>query len=282
MLGAAAAVGAWWLWRRDAVAPSRSRAATLATRPSRVPARVEAVLAPAVERIAPGHSVEWALAWWGILSGLALLVGAAIGPIGIGLAAIGAAAIGPGALVAARRRAATARRTALPEFVHGIARSLRSGSSLITALSSGTVPAPLAGEIDALRGRLAAGASTIDALTSWADGSGDAPTRAVAGALAVVHLEGGSAAGPLEGLADALSAREAVAREAAALATQARLSALVILVAPLAFVLVGGVAAPDQIAHLTGTWAGRGCLVAGLTLDAIGAAWMRRIVARVA
>ena len=55
------------------------------------------------------------------------------------------------------------------------------------------------------------------------------------------------------------------------------------LTAPLVvFVLVGGVAAPDQIAHLTTTWAGRVCLLAGLGLDVIGGWWMHRIVDGVA
>jgi tight adherence protein B len=282
MLGAAAAVGAWWLWHRGEVAPGRARAAALAERRSRVPARLEARLAPAVARIAPGHTVEWALAWWGILGALALLVGVEIGPVGIGLALIGTAAIGPVAHVTAGRRAAVARRAALPEFVHGVAGALRAGSSLVTALTAGVVPAALADDLAAVRARIVAGCPVVDALAAWADAAGDAATRAVAGALAVVHLEGGAAAGPLDGLADALRARESVVREAAALATQARLSAVVILLAPIAFVLVGGVAAPEQIAHLTATWAGRGCLAAGLGLDVIGALWMRRIVAGVA
>jgi len=282
MLGAAAAVGAWWLWHRGEVAPGRARAVALAARRSRVPARLDARLAPAVARIAPGRTVEWALAWWGILGALALLVGVAIGPIGIGLALIGTAAIGPVAYVTAGRRAAVARRAALPEFVHGVAGALRAGSSLVAALTGGVVPAALADDLAAVRARIVAGCPVVDALAAWADAAGDAATRAVAGALAVVHLEGGAAAGPLDGLADALRARESVVREAAALATQARLSALVILLAPIAFVLVGGVAAPEQIAHLTATWAGRGCLAAGLGLDVIGALWMRRIVAGVA
>lgn len=282
MLGAAAAVGAWWLWHRDAVGPGRRRVAALAPRPSRLPARLEATLTPAVALIAPGRSVSWALAWWGILGGLAVFVGVAIGPVGLALAAVGAVAFGPVALATARRRAAGARRAALPEFVHGVARALRAGASLVTALTADPVPEPLAGEIDALRARIVAGTPIVDALAAWADAAGDPATRAVAGALAVVHVEGGAAAGPLEGLADALAERESVVREAAALATQARLSALVILLAPIAFVLVGGVAAPAQVAHLTATWAGRGCLVAGLGLDAAGAVWMRRIVAGVA
>lgn len=282
MLGAVAAFGAWWLWRRDAVVPGRARAAALGRRRSRVPARLEVVLAPAVERIAPGRGVGWALGWWGIVAGCALLVGAMIGPMGLGAAAAGSVAIGPVAHITARRRAGTVRRAALPGFVHGIARALRAGTALVTALTTHAVPGPLAAEIAAMRARIAAGTPTVDALAAWADAAGDPATRAVAGALAVVHREGGSAAGPLEGLADALAEREEVVREAAALATQARLSALVILLAPLAFVLVGGVAAPEHLAHLTGSWAGRGCLVAGLGLDAIGAVWMQRIVTGVA
>lgn len=278
MVGALAALGALWCWHRSTVGPSRARAAGLGPDRARVPVAIEARLGPVVDRIAPGRSVSWALSWWGILTGAALALGRLAGTAGLVLALIGSVALGPVAARVARARSARARRAAVPEFVHGIARALRAGAAPATALRSAPVPAPLADEIATLRARLAHGAPLVDALGAWADGSGDPATRAVAGALVVVHLEGGAAAAPLEGLASALAAREAVADEAVALATQARLSAFVIVVAPVAFVALGGIAAPDQLAHLTGSWGGRLCLVAGLGLDALGAWWMQRIV----
>ena len=278
MVGALAALGALWCWHRASVGPTRDRAARLVPTRSRVPAALEARLGPLVASVAPGRSVAWVLAWWGILTGVALAVGWLAGPSGVVLALLGSLALGPVAVRVARGRRARARRSAVPEFVHGIARALRAGAGPAVALRTAPVPEPLDAEITVLRARLAHGVPLVEALGAWAEECGDPATRAAAGALAVVHLEGGAAAAPLEGLASALAAREAVADEAAALATQARLSALVIVGAPVAFVALGGIAAPDQLAHLTGSWGGRLCLVAGLGLDALGAWWMQRIV----
>lgn len=278
MVGALAAIGALWCWHRAAVGPTRDRAARLGPARSRVPAALEARLDPVVASIAPGRSVGWGLAWWGILTGVALVVGWLAGPPGVVLALVGSLALGPVAARMARSRRARARRNAVPEFVHGIARALRAGAGPALALRTAPIPEPLAAEVAVLRARLDHGVPLVEALGAWAEECGDPATRAAAGALAVVHLEGGAAAAPLEGLASALAARETVADEAAALATQARLSALVIVGAPVAFVALGGIAAPDHLADLTGSWAGRICLAAGLGLDALGAWWMQRIV----
>lgn len=278
MVGALCAIGAVWCWHRAEVGPVRSRVVGLGPRRSRIPARLDARLAPIVADVAPGRSVAWGLSWWGILAGLALAVGRLVGPTGTVLALVGAAAIGPVAVRVAGVRRARDRRRAVPEFVHAVARALRTGASPAAALTTMAVPGPLEPEIAVLRARVAHGTSLVDALAAWARESDDPAIRTVAGALAVVHLEGGAAAAPLEGLAAALAARESVADEAAALATQARLSAVVIVAAPVAFVALGGVAAPDQLAHLTGSWAGRACLALGVALDGLGAWWMRRIV----
>ncbi|MFM7061142.1 MAG: type II secretion system F family protein [Actinomycetes bacterium] len=278
MVGALAAFGALWCWHRAEVGPTRGRLARLGPARSWVPAAIEARLAPVVARLAPGQPVARVLSWWMILAGPALVLGRLAGPVGTVLAVVGVVALGPVAIRVARARADRARRDAVPEFVHGIARALRAGATPAAALGSGPVPEALEGEIAALRSRVAHGVPLADALATWAAERSDPATRTAAGALAVVHLEGGAAAGPLEGLAAALAARGSVADEAAALATQARLSALIIVCAPVVFVALGGIAAPEQLAALTGSWGGRWCLLAGLGLDALGAWWMHRIV----
>jgi tight adherence protein C len=73
-----------------------------------------------------------------------------------------------------------------------------------------------------------------------------------------------------------------VRREVRALSAQARASAVVIGIAPVAFLLVVAVADPTAIGFLVGSPAGLMCLGSGLGLDALGALWMRRIVARAA
>jgi tight adherence protein B len=79
-------------------------------------------------------------------------------------------------------------------------------------------------------------------------------------------------------VAATLRERRAVEREATALATQARSSALVIVLAPLAFAALSSLGDPRAGAFLVGTPTGLACLTAGLALDGLGAWWMHRIV----
>ena len=67
------------------------------------------------------------------------------------------------------------------------------------------------------------------------------------------------------------------AGEVRALASQARASAVVIVVAPAVFAVVAALADPEVLHFLVGTPAGLACLVGGAGLDAAGGAWMRAI-----
>jgi tight adherence protein B len=102
--------------------------------------------------------------------------------------------------------------------------------------------------------------------------------RAVAGALTLVTTVGGSAAGPLEGLAASLRADDAAAGEARALSAQARVSAAVVGLAPLGYLAFSAMADPASSRVLVATAAGRFCLGAGLVLEALAAWWMRALV----
>ena len=95
-------------------------------------------------------------------------------------------------------------------------------------------PGPLASDLRRMSARLRLGAPLVDALGAWADERPVAGVRAAAGALTLVTTVGGSAAGPLEGLAASLRADDAAAGEARALSAQARVSAAVVGLAPLA------------------------------------------------
>jgi tight adherence protein B len=97
--------------------------------------------------------------------------------------------------------------------------------------------------------------------------------------LTVALEAGGAPARAVDGVASTLRERAEVDREMRALATQARASAVVITVAPLAFATLG-VVGDERTAHfLLRTPAGLGCLAAGVALDAVGAWWMARIAA---
>lgn len=97
-----------------------------------------------------------------------------------------------------------------------------------------------------------------------------------AAALSLAASTGGSPARAIDGVAATLRSRLAVADEIRALSSQARASAAVIALAPLA---VGALASASDARHrafLTSP-AGATLLLAGLTLDALGAWWMARL-----
>ncbi len=116
------------------------------------------------------------------------------------------------------------------------------------------------------------GAPLGPALDRWA--AGDDPVRAMTGvALSFGAEVGGARARALDEAAAGLRDRAELAREIRALTSQARASAAVMVVAPVAFAgvgwLTGGVSA-----RVFTTPLGLVCLAAGLALDLLGAWWM--------
>ena len=67
-----------------------------------------------------------------------------------------------------------------------------------------------------------------------------------------------------------------------ALATQARTSAAVLAIAPLAFTVLVSTIEPRAVGFLITTPLGLVCLVLGLGLEALGAVWMNQITRRAA
>jgi tight adherence protein B len=91
---------------------------------------------------------------------------------------------------------------------------------------------------------------------------------------------GGSVASVLDGVTDTLRDRIALEREVAALSSQARASAAVLVVAPVVFAVLAAVADPRVARVLLGSPLGWACLAAGAALDGVGALWMARLVGR--
>jgi len=96
----------------------------------------------------------------------------------------------------------------------------------------------------------------------------------VTAAVDLAVMAGGEPADLLAGVADSLRDDQAVAAEARALATQARASAAVVALAPLAFAVL---TAPFRSGGLIGSGAVGWLAVAGLSLDAVGLWWMWRL-----
>lgn len=238
----------------------------------------------AVHRWVDELCLPWAAAaaWRGWLgAGAVMAVGGAWlgGPV-LGLAGAVAAAAGP----AAARRLAGDRRLraldlAIPSALETVARSLRSGSSLLHAVddAAGAAPGLLAADLGAVTTRVRLGATLPAALDAWAERRPRPGVRFAVAALALAAETGGASARSVDGVATTLRERHALDREVSALSAQARLSALVIGLAPLAFAAFAAATDPRTATFLFRAPAGLACLGAGLALDAAGAWWMHRL-----
>lgn len=183
----------------------------------------------------------------------------------------------------AHRQAEMQFRAALPVFVEEFARGLRGGLSPSQALTDGAPAAPRPfPEVFAPAAKLLrAGATADEAVSAWASGRADQSLRFLATAVAV-----GNSVGGIDGrTADAVAAvlRERTATEAIVRmqATQALWSAGVLCGAPVVFCALVVLGDPRSSAFLLHNPIGMALGLAGVTLDLLGAWWMRRLVRKV-
>jgi len=179
-----------------------------------------------------------------------------------------------------------ARRDAqLPDALDRLASSLRGGRSVgpaLVELAAG-LPDPLGTELRAVAASLAHGAPVTAALATWAASPGtSADVRLVAAALTLGADAGGEVARAVDRIAATLRERRELRAEVQSLATQARASAGVLALAPLAFTGLVATIEPKAVTFLVTSPVGWACLVAGLGLEAVGALWMARITGRAA
>jgi len=170
---------------------------------------------------------------------------------------------------------------ALPELLGGVARELRSGASLPAALvvAAEGVDASVDPSCAELSRALRRGGDLELALGAWSgQGSGSARQLA-ATALALGARTGGASALLVDGVADTLRERLAVDREVAALSSQARASAALLVCAPIVVAVLAATADQRIASFLLASPVGLACILGGLLLDLVGAAWMRAIVA---
>lgn len=241
---------------------------------------VPSVVRRAVLDLAIAGAPEAVWAGW-----LAAIVVAGLGGLlvgGIGLALTGAAVVlaAPAVVVVVGRgRRARLVDHQLPLVLDRLARAVRAGSSLTTAFTEvgAGAPEPLAGELARVELELRAGERLTHALERWAARCPTPGVRLVVAATTLGHEAGGAQARALDGVASTLRERQAVQREARALASQARASAAVIVLAPLAFAAFSAATDPAVLGFLFGTPIGVACLAVAVVLDAAGAVWMARL-----
>lgn len=167
----------------------------------------------------------------------------------------------------------------LPALLDQITRQLRSGASLPVAVRTAAASAT-DGTTLALAEEIAAGSGLAPAVERWRRACPTPSRGLVAAALTLAADAGGSVAAVLDGVSDTLRDRVALDREVAALSSQARASAAVLVVAPVGFAAIAAAADHRVAAVLLGRPLGWVCMAAGAALDAAGALWMSRLVGR--
>jgi len=244
-----------------------------------LPLRVRARILRALDAADLSLTPETAVQTWGL--GLAGGVGACavlVPPLTLPALVVGLVAP-PLALQGCRHRHERRFAAALPGALEQVAAELRGGGTVATALERvAASDSPVARDLRRVHTRTRLGLSLRDALTAWPH-EHDAPgVRAAAGAFAVAANLGGHAADAIDGLAASVRHRLDAAAEAQSLSTQARLSAIVVGAAPLGYLAFASLVDARAVSGLVGTGIGRVCLVVGLTLEALAALWIRRIV----
>jgi len=168
-------------------------------------------------------------------------------------------------------------------LLESVARSMRSGCSLTQALEEACAapqPRETATDLSGVLRSVRAGVPLAEALSAWA--ACDDAARRLAGAALTLGAElGGASARSLDAAACGLRDRAALAREVRALTSQARTSAVVMVAAPVAFVVLGAATDRRVAQGLLTTPTGLACILAGVALDLIGAAWMARMTRRI-
>jgi tight adherence protein B len=220
--------------------------------------------------------------WWAVAA--TVLVVGAIAAGGLLLAVVVAllsAGAVPIALRLGRGRRDRLVEAAMPDALDAMARSLRSGGSLRHAIEEAARDdtGPLAVDLRHVAADLHDGASLVDALDRWALDRPLPGVRLAAAALALGAETGGATAQAVDGVAETLRTNVAIAGEVRALSSQARMSALVIALAPIGFTFLAATSDGSTATFLLRTPAGVACLCAGLALDLAGGLWMRKLTA---
>lgn len=179
----------------------------------------------------------------------------------------------------ARRRPSNVGPADVAEWCEALARSVRSGTSLHESVTSTAPNTPaMTDHLDPYRHRLARGDTLIDAVRPSQPPAGH-DLRLALDVIGICSAVGGSAAAALDRTAVALRQRAADRSERRSQAAQARLSAHVLTVVPLA--MLGLLLIVDvDVRTAVATPIGAAVVAGGLALNAAGWLWMRAVVER--
>lgn len=168
----------------------------------------------------------------------------------------------------------------LPAVAAALGRSVRSGSTLVTAFDdlSRSVPSPLDRELADVVRLVGRGRPLDEAMDRWVESTGSESVALLAAGCRFGLRDGGDLAAVLDGVAITLLDRIDTEDEARALTSQARASAAMLIALPLfgaaAFCLLD----PRVATTLFSTGPGRLCIVVAVLLDGAAALVMARMV----
>jgi len=182
-----------------------------------------------------------------------------------------------------RRRVRRARErlgSLLPQLAADLARAVRGGATLPTALEEAAQAAsgPIKEQLDSVLGSIQRGRTTDQALQAWADRSPVVAVELLVRSCRFGTQHGGDLAAALDGVAAALLDELELADETRALTAQARGTAAVLVALPPLGAAVFVVVDPRVGHTLLFTAGGTVCLGIGLALDAAGAGVARALV----
>jgi tight adherence protein B len=180
--------------------------------------------------------------------------------------------------VAARRLAVFEEQ--FPEAVDLIARALRAGHALPTALQmvSDEIPAPVGTEFRLLFDQQNFGMSLPEALKAFGSRIPLIDARFFVTAVLTQRESGGNLSEVLDKLSAVIRDRFKVKRQVRAVSAHGRITGAVLMALPPATAGVLFVVSPDHIRLLVDDPMGVQMVVMGVTLQAIGIVWIRRIL----
>ncbi|MBR0653949.1 type II secretion system F family protein [Plastoroseomonas arctica] len=167
-----------------------------------------------------------------------------------------------------------------PDALAMVVRAVRVGIPLTDAIAGAgrESPQPTAREFQGMSDRIAIGMQIQEAVTDTALRNGVAEYRFFATAIALQASTGGSPTEALDNLADVIRKRVALQERGKALASQARSSAVVLAILPVATALLLLVIDFDYMSLLFTDNTGRQILGASITLLCLGMFTMRTII----
>ena len=271
--------------------PSAPLAGERRLRPPPPPTWLEGGLADAAVDL-PAATV-WA-AWLAVIVGTAVVATLASGVAVAVLGVVVAAGVPLVALRARRGRADARVEKDLPLALEAIARSLRSGASVRQAIAEAANPiggggggggggpgrarrGRLQAELATVADQVAHGAGLVEALEALSARRPGPGVRLAVAALCLGVDTGGAQARAVDGVAATMRERLAIEAEVRALSSQARMSALVIGLAPLGFGAFAAATDPRTSQFLLHTPGGLALVAVGLLLDGAGWLWMQRL-----